>query len=406
MTATLPDTDTDRGLPRTSSASITRRTDEHPDRWPLIATVITCLIAALSYAGVVSMGALGVYVMVGVGVGAVAANRGRGTGAWWRGALVGSIAGLIWAEAVNIYGGDISGPIARSTFVVSVGTAFAVALIDSPAPSMFLVPVGGIILGAMTLGGAGEVGLIAIATVVSAVVTLALIERKRRRWLIPAPAKLATLALSLILVVTMAAVVSVMQVYRTGTHTQAGSSTVDPSIRPPWQPTPTPTPTPTPSPSSTTTPTPPPLPPPEDSLLVKALPYLLLLILIVAVVLLTLWIWHRWKLARLRRHLRSGTPAQRTIGAWLWAKNRLAARGIPFAANVSPDLMVNAELPLSMTPESADHLRTLAVYVRDAAFTDPALAESVADAAWSEADQLVAGVKRSRAHHGVRAAHR
>ena len=81
-----------------------------------LAVTVTCLVAAVSYAGAVTTWAMGLFVLPGVACAALlasllAARRMSGMAIGVVGALV-----LGWAELVNIWTGTANGPAARATF--------------------------------------------------------------------------------------------------------------------------------------------------------------------------------------------------------------------------------------------------------------------------------------------------
>ena len=117
---------------------------------------------------------------------------------------------------------------------------------------------------------------------------------------------------------------------------------------------------------------------------------LLLLLLVLAILAFVTWRLIRWwKLRQLRARLRSGTPAEQVVGAWLWTRNRLQARGLPLDPRISPDLIEESELLALLTPAAQAGLHDLAQLVNDAAFAggsrtfDP-------EAAWEAADRALA----------------
>jgi hypothetical protein len=136
-----------------------------------LAVVITCLVAAVTYAGAVTSVALAGFVLPGVLVAAVigsflTARRMPGT------ALVaGGVLALGWSELANVSTGATNGPVARSTFVAAICTLAAVVVVRSSWPALFLVPVAGSVCGAFLLGAAGEVRIVSVAAAVSATLT-------------------------------------------------------------------------------------------------------------------------------------------------------------------------------------------------------------------------------------------
>src|SRR3954452_8578690 len=147
-----------------------------------IAVSVTCLVAALSYAGAVTQNALLTGVLTGVfgcAVLVAAQVKKRRPG---MAVLTGVAVAFGWAVVVNMLTGDSNGPAARSTFVAAVCTTLAMVAVGSRWPGLFVLPVGGIVFGALALGAGGEVRVVALAVVVAVVAALAVVEHERRRW--------------------------------------------------------------------------------------------------------------------------------------------------------------------------------------------------------------------------------
>ena len=163
-----------------------------------LAVIGTCVVGALTYAGVVTTWAMGLFVLPGV-VGAafvaslLAAHRMSGMAIGVVGALV-----LVWAELANIGTGTANGPAARSTAFAAGWTLVAVVLAHSRWPALFLAGVVGLVAAALSLGAAGEVGIVAVAAAVCAALTLGSIERSRRNWTAPPRRGIALVVVSLL----------------------------------------------------------------------------------------------------------------------------------------------------------------------------------------------------------------
>ncbi len=163
-----------------------------------LAVTVTCLVAAVTYAGAVTTWAMGLFVLPGVAGAALlatllAARRMSGMAIGVVGALV-----LGWAELANIWTGTANGPAARSTAVAAGCTVIAVVLAHSRRPALFLAGVAGVVVGALVLGAAGEVRIVVVAAAVCAALTLGWIERSHRNWTAPPRRGIALVLLSLL----------------------------------------------------------------------------------------------------------------------------------------------------------------------------------------------------------------
>jgi hypothetical protein len=281
---------------------------------------------------------------------------------------------------------------------------------------------------------------VAVAAVVSAALTLAWIERSRRRWTVAPPRGAAVLSLSLLAGAVAAAVV-VLQAHHDPRPPEAlASGQAYPKIKPPWRdplgtaPKTAPKPLGTPPPSQTASASPPPSgakPPPKRAhssrrnpppprhpphpktshprpstnpvaaaahpprthvvrhkhaspsrTWLYVLAGVLLLLLVVAGRLLAVRL--AWR--RLRRRLATGSPADRVTGAWAWMRIRLAAFRLALPAAVSPDVVAAGRAGVELPAEVFAPLQALATATTTAAF---AREESVdgprSDAAWADA---------------------
>lgn len=91
-----------------------------------------------------------------------------------------------------------------------------------------------------------------------------------------------------------------------------------------------------------------------------------------------------WKWRRLRRQLRRGEPRDALLGAWQWARLRLAHRGHALPVSLSPDT--------ALSWSDAAPVRSLAALVAPAAF-DPAV--PVEPRVTAEAWAIAAGIERA-----------
>jgi len=362
------------------------------------AVTATCLVAAVTYAGAVTTRALIWFVLPGVVIAALVAWRLVARPAPWIALIVSAPLILGWSELVNIWSGTSNGPAARSTFVAAGCTLLAVVAASSPRPGLFLLPVTGVVFGALALGAGGEVRLVAVATVICAAGTLGWIEQSRHRWSTQ-PRQGVTLVVVSLVVGAAAAGAVVLQAQ----HDQRQSlllarSQIDPAIKPAW-----------PDPFANIVKTQPSRharlagPPlrtqrPRSSatrttatrttatgshmwlIVVVALGGLMIALLIACI--------HRalaarlgWR--RLRRRLASGTAAERVSGAWIWARLRLEACQLPLSSDVSPDVLAASAPTDDMPTGVLVHLRALAATTTTAAFMqNRAVSMAEAAAAW------------------------
>lgn len=381
-----------------------------------LAVVVTCLVAAMTYAGAVTMDGMGLFVLPGV-VGAalvgsfLAARRMSGVALILGGALV-----LGWAELVNVWSGVGAGPAARSTAVAGVCTLVAVVVARSDSPALFLVPVAASVCGALLLGAGSEVRSVAVAAVVCAALTLGSIERSRRDWT-ARPRRGPALGVLTLLIGAIAAAVVLLQVQRDATPPEAlASGLAYPHIKPPWHdPLGSPKPrgsTPPPAQVSAPPPTRSSIPPhqnpphprskpithrpkpvtprPRHSSPSRIWQYVLAAILLLLLALAARLLAVRLAWRRLRRRLAAGTPAEQVTGAWTWMRLRLTACRRPLPAAVSPDVLA-AGVVLDEVPAE---LELLATTTAAAAFAhEPALAPEDVAAAWRAAGATEASVR-------------
>jgi hypothetical protein len=180
-------------------------------RKALAAVTLTCLVAAVSYAGAVSTTALLAGVLPSVLLAAAVGAWVRARRTQWAALIVGAVVVLGASELVNVWSGESNGPAARSTFVAAGCTLLAVVAAWSRSPALFLAPLAGIVFGALALGAGGEVRSVAVVAAVFAVVTLGWIEQARRNWAERRPRRGAAMALLSLLVGVAAALIVLLQ---------------------------------------------------------------------------------------------------------------------------------------------------------------------------------------------------
>lgn len=400
-----------------------------------LAVIATCLVAAMTYAGAVTMDGMGLFVLPGV-VGAallgsfLAGRRMFGTALILGGALV-----LGWSELVNIWSGTAAGPAARATAVASACTLLAVVVARSDSPALFLVTIAGSVCGALLLGSGSEVRSVAVAAVVSAALTLGWIERSRRNWTATSRRGPALLLLSL-LVGAVAAGVVLLQVQRDRTPPEAlAAGQVYPRIKPPWHdPLGTAKPRsrpPASSPSQSQGETAPrrhgSVPPPRtrhhhhphanpspvttaaahgahsaahSHLWLYVLAAILLFVDLVTLALAARLLAVRLAWRRLRRRLAAGAPAEQVTGAWAWARMRLEACRLPLPAALSPDLVAAGDAAVDLPAAAVSQLQRLATWTTAAAFANEhSLAPADAFAAWLAARRTEASARELLTWH-------
>ncbi len=385
-----------------------------------LGVVVTCVVAAMSFAGAVTTVGLA-FVLAGVLATAVvgsllAARNLFGTALVLGGALV-----VAWSEVVNVWSGIADGPAARSTAVAAACTLIAVVAARSSTPALFLLPIGGMVCGALLLGAGSEVRTVAVVTAVSAALTLGSIERSRRNWAAP-PRRAPAFALLLLLVGAIAAAAVLLQVHHDSRPPEAlATGRVYPHIKPPWKdplgtvtnriggrgprgeggappPPPPKTQHQKPPPHSRHNPPPPNRthPPPPKTLVHPKQPppsriwlYVLIGVLLVLLAIAARLLAVRLAWRRLRRRLASGTPAEQITGAWAWMRIRLDAWRLPLAAAVSPDLLVAGGAGSAFPPEVFSPLQALAATTTTAAFAGSrSLGDADATEAWTAAGRV------------------
>ena len=325
-----------------------------------LAVTVTCLVAALTYAGAVTTWAMGLFVLPGVAVAALlasllAARRMSGMAIGVVGALV-----LGWAELANIWTGTANGPAARSTFFAAGCTLIAVVLAHSRWPALFLAGVAGVVVGALVLGAAGEVRIVVVAAAVCAALTLGWIEQSHRNWTAPPRRGIALVLLSLLAGAAATGAV-LLQAQKDPRHPELFAQGRDyPGIKPVWtdplatassslgataaarpHPRPhTPPLTSKPAAKQATRSHPAPVRKHTRSIWFYVVAAIVLFALVLAALIAARLLSTRFAWRRVRRRLAAGAPADQVTGAWAWTRMRLEACRLPLAVDVSPDVVV------------------------------------------------------------------
>jgi hypothetical protein len=372
-----------------------------------LAVTVTCLVAAVTYAGAVTTWAMTLFVLPGVAAAALlatllAARRMSGMAIGVVGALV-----LGWAELANIWTGTANGPAARSTAFAAGSTVIAVVLAHSRWPALFLAGVAGIVIGALELGAAGEVRIVVVAAAVCAALTLSWIERSHRNWTAPPRRGIALVLLSLLAGAAATGAV-LLQAQKDPRDPALIAQGVEyPGIKPAWS-----DPLDTASNSLGTTatnrepkparPQPKPQPPrhaPEPaakdapvqkhtsrSIWLYLLAAIVLVVLVLAALLAARLLSTRFAWRRVRRRLAAGAPADQVTGAWAWTRMRLEACRLPLAVDVSPDVIVAGRAMDDVPADVYTPLQALAAATTTAAFSyGQSLGAADVAAAWTAA---------------------
>lgn len=393
-----------------------------------VAVVVTLLLAALTNAGALVPFALVAFLLPAVVGAALFASFLAAQGKSRVALVVGGVLILAWSELVNIWSGTADGPAARATFVAAAFTLVGVVVAHSESPALFLVAVAGSVCSALLFGAGGEVRSVAVAAVVSAVLTLGWLERSRRRWT-ARPRRGPALVVLALLVGAVAVGVILLQVQQDPRVPQAlAAGQSYPNLKPPWKDplgtfhikkttspsrtrqttrqTATPPqsrlpktpPPPPPPPKHTHHPkTPPPTTPPKhapssNTWLYVLAAFLALLLLIAARLLFVRLAWRR-----LRRRLAAGSPAEQVTGAWAWLRIRLDAYRLPLAAALSPDLVAAGRGTGDLPEEAVDPVLALAAAATTAAFADGrSVAHEDVSAAWTAVGRAEASVRAFR----------
>jgi hypothetical protein len=405
-----------------------------------LAVTVTCLAAALTYAGAVTTWAMSVFVLPGVAGAALlasllAARRMSGMAIGVVGALV-----LGWAELANIWTGTANGPAARSTAFAAGWTVIAVVLAHSRWPALFLVGVAGIVDGALVLGAGGEVRVVAVAAALCAALTLGWIERSRRNWTARPRRGFALVLLSLLAAAAAAGAV-LLQAQKDPRHPElVAQGRLYPGIKPAWtdplgtaskslggtaaqqrtNPRPktaashpkshTPHHTSTPTAKHATLPhhASAPKHTTRSRVWLYVLAGILLFLLAVALIIAARLLATRFAWRRARRRLAAGELADQVTGAWAWTRMRLDACRLPLAVNVSPDSVAGGLAAEDLPADVFTPLRELATATTAAAFAhEQSIGRGEVSAAWKaagRADALARGhlTRRGRARLAFR----
>jgi hypothetical protein len=351
-------------------------------RMPLPGVIATCVVASCAYAGVVRLGALLSLVLPAVVItGVVAASVVRRP---LTGLLAVALTSLATAEVVNIISGEFQGPAARATAAGAFLTGIAVILAKGRHSAGFVIAVTGIVCSAMALGGGGQVRTVALATAISATLSLLAVERHRT-----GDSRTAGIALAgvfaVLVVLAGAAGALVLQ-----SHSNTRPARIPfPELaqnRPPAVPgllavrrgaAPAAA-----VPSAAR-----PADHPHRGGVLRLLVAGLAAVL-VGLVLLTVGrlAWARLSWRRLRHRRAGGEPADRVTGAWLFAIARLAALGEAVAPSASPDV-------ISRSAADPD-LRQLGTLVEQNVFAPTVdVPPATAAAAWAHADNALRSVR-------------
>jgi hypothetical protein len=387
---------------------------------------VTCLIAAVTYAGAVTTWALGVFVLPGVAGAALLASllavrRMPGIAIVVVGALV-----LGWGELANVWTGTENGPAARSTVFAAGWSLIAVVLAHSRWPALFLVGVAGVVDGALVLGAGGEVRVVAVAAAVSAALTLGWIERSRRNWTARPRRGFALVLLSLLAGAAAAGAV-LLQAQKDPRHPELVAQGREyPGINPTWtdplgtaskslggtaaQRRTNPKPKTAAShpkshtPRHTSTPTAKHATPPHHRASARkhtrsrvwlyVLAGILLFLLAVALIIVARLLATRFAWRRVRRRLAAGEYADQVTGAWAWARLRLDACRLPLAVDASPDSVAGGRAAEDLPADVFTSLRELATATTTAAFAhDHSIGSGEVSAAWTAAGRADASAR-------------
>ena len=365
-----------------------------------LAVTVTCLVAAVTYAGAVTTWAMGLFVLPGVAGAALlatllAARRMSGMAIGVVGALV-----LGWAELANIWTGTANGPAARSTAFAAGWTVIAVVLAHSRWPALFLAGVAGMVIGALVLGAAGEVRIVVVAAAVCAALTLGWIERSHRNWTAPPRRGIAFVLFSLLAGAAATGAVLLQAHENPRPPEQVTQGRQYPGIKPGWS-----------DPLGTASnsldepaaqpPAKPETPPdasepaandapiqehPSRSIWLFVVAAILLLALVLVALLAARLLSTRFAWRRVRRRLAAGAPPDQVTGAWAWTRMRLEACRLPLAADVSPDVVVAGRAMDDVPADVYTPLQALAAATTTAAFSHgQSLSAGEVAAAWRAA---------------------
>jgi len=374
--------------------------------WAPLPTLLVCcavLAEVVSLRGLllgVVAGSVGLWAVVGALL--TAGHR-------WIGWLVGFVGTGVVALAADRLGGSTSGPLARSSLLACGLVVAALLLARTAWPMLLLLPMLGLLGSAVALGSGKDALLWCGTWSVAAGMTLVMLGPygsvllSHRQRLIP----LLTALLCVGLGATAAGVAATAVLGQPWQmrHTDGGvdlralpAAPVALLLAPLAD-----TSRPLPPPADTGTTAPPPSPPPSMwRVLLAGLLWALVLWLLVWALLTAGRFLVRWGAARAlwlgeRRRLRQGSNRARVIGAWTWARLRLARAGVPPPRWTAPDVAVEWA-----SRAGNDDLSTLAALTSEVAFNsvgDPT--EQGARDAWRLADRVSRDAPRGPLRHRI-----
>ncbi len=375
----------------------------------LAAVTLTALVAAATFSGAITTRALLGGLAPSLLLAAIVAAAVTRATTVRIGAATGVAVALAAAEVVNLLAGNDNGPAARSTFAAAGLAALAVACVASRRPAAFLAPTAGIVAAAAGLGSGAEVQGVAAVTAVTAVLTLALVERQARQW--QEEQRRGWASLVLLVVISAAASAGawlVLDDHRGPKPAVFSVTSVDSQIRPPVVGV---------GPtqlrhhrqhtklryqvaarrrSDVATESVPHSTPFTHALL-STLTRLLLLLIVAAVLAVVVWrlgVLIAWR--RLRSRLRRGDPATVVAGAWVWTQRRLESYGAGLPPSLSADRIAAVGVPAATPRRVTRPLGALAGQVTMSTFSGAATSPEAAEGAWRLAVDSVAG-----ARHGL-----
>jgi hypothetical protein len=369
---------------------------------------VTCLVAAVTYAGAVTTWAMGLFVLPGVAGAALLASLLAAYG--MSGIAIGVVGALVlgWAELANVWTGTANGPAARSTFFAAGFTVVAMLFAHSRWPALFLAGVAGVVAGALALGAAGEVRIVAVAAAVCAALTLGWIEQSQRHWTAPPRRGIALVLLSLLAGAAATGAVLAEAHNDPRPPELAAQGREFPRIKPAWsdplatataaqhdtnarpKPQAKPhTPRQTSKPAAERASRSHSAPVPEHttrSTWFDVIAAIALVVLVLAALVATRLLFARLAWRRVRRRLAEGSPADQIIGAWAWTRMRLEASRLSLAVDVSPDVVAVRRTMEGVPAGVYRPLRALASATTTAAFSrEQSLSAGEVAAAWRAA---------------------
>jgi hypothetical protein len=369
-----------------------------------LAVLVTVMVASTSYAGAVSERALFGFDLPAVAIAFFVTDALMQQRLLRLAVAIGMVVAVVWAEVANLVTGQTNGPAARSAVAVGVCTVVALAVVASRFPALFLIPVAGVVAGALLLGAGGEVRIVAIATVVSSVAALAVVESAARRPVRGLRGERRTRPWSVLAmclaVAAIASILAITQARHDGRTPHAAiAGTKNSQISPPWS-----DPFPAvhgaaalqaPPPRSTSAQSPPvPVRPQvkhvhhSHRLLWWVLGLLGALLLMFCIAVASRYLLTRRSWLRLRARLWRQPPAEAVCGAWVWARLRLRLYRDPLPAQLSPEAVPG--YLASETSPPRESLQDLAALVASVAFAATPADEGDVSRAWELADSVAA----------------